>query len=99
MHDNQYLVSGGVSVLADSNLSEAMFDERNDRKFRYDSEMLSCLTPSAHPSPYVIHLQGQHYSYADRYPEEQRVFSEKIIMMTSSLKSVKSWLITTTRHT
>lgn len=77
MHDNQYLVSGGVSVLADSNLSEAMFDERNDRKFRYDSEMLSCLTPSAHPSLYVIHLQGQHYTYADRYPEEQRVFSEK----------------------
>lgn len=77
MHDNQYLINSGVSILADSNLSGAMFDERNDRKFRYDSEMLSCVTPATVPSLYVIHLQGQHYTYADRCPEEQRVFSEK----------------------
>lgn len=77
MHDNQYLVNSGVSLLADSNLSEAMFDERNSRKFRYDSEMLSAVTTSDIPSLYVIHLQGQHYTYADRYPAELRIFSEK----------------------
>lgn len=68
LYDNQYFVGQGITFLTDKHLSATLFNNRNDRSYRYDGDMISDIRKVKTPSLYVIHLQGQHYTYASRYP-------------------------------
>jgi len=70
MYDNQYFVGEGVTFLTDKELSETMFDYRNDKRYQYDGIMVDDLEVSDSLSLYVIHLWGQHYTYSQRFPQE-----------------------------
>lgn len=57
------------------------FDKRNQKTFRYDGQLIDCLTQniysgvpanSSDENLVVIHLMGQHVGYASRYPHEER---------------------------
>lgn len=69
MLDNQYFVGHGITFLTDEKLSSLMFDFRNTKHYRYDGDMLKDLRFTDAPQLFVIHLQGQHYTYSDRYPD------------------------------
>lgn len=66
---NQYGL-GGINFLSDRDLSNAMFDKRNDRMYKYDEELINEIEVNDSASLYVIHLWGQHYDYDQRYPKE-----------------------------
>jgi heptose-I-phosphate ethanolaminephosphotransferase len=47
-----------------------MFDTKNETKIRDDLDLINSMDISkTEPSLYVISLRGQHYTYANRYPE------------------------------
>lgn len=77
MLDNQYFVGNGITFLTDRELSKLMFDYRNSTGYQYDGEMIQDLQLKDMPQLIVMHLQGQHYTYANRYPKEFAVFSSK----------------------
>ena len=69
MYDNQYFLGQGVTFLTDGELSSILFDERNSHGYKYDGDMLEDVLKCEYPALYVFHLWGQHYTYANRYPE------------------------------
>lgn len=75
--DNQYFVGNGITFLTDSELSRQMFDYRNTTGYQYDGEMVKDLHLKDTPQLIIIHLQGQHYTYADRYPKDFSHFTSK----------------------
>ena len=77
MLDNQYFVGNGITFLTDSELSRQMFDYRNTTGYQYDGEMVKDLHLKDTPQLIIIHLQGQHYTYADRYPKDFSHFTSK----------------------
>ena len=77
MLDNQYFVGNGITFLTDEVLSSLMFDSRNTDGYDYDGEMLGDIHLEQRPQLIVLHLQGQHYTYSDRYPEAFARFSPK----------------------
>lgn len=70
MYDNQYFVGAGLSFLTDKTLSALMFDKRNNERFSFDGDMVQTIQICDMPALYVIHLWGQHYEYAQRYPKQ-----------------------------
>ena len=68
LYDNQYFVGNGVNFLTDADLSKLMFDVRNTQKYAYDMQMVSDMKKMSSPCLYVIHLNGQHYDYRERFP-------------------------------
>lgn len=69
--DNQYFIDEGVTFLADRDLSNAMFNYRNEAAYDYDGEMINNIPlPDSKKSNclYIIHLLGQHFVYRNRYP-------------------------------
>lgn len=76
MYDNQYLLGQGVTFLTDRGLSSIMFDKRNEHGYVYDGEMLDDVKLLEKPTLYVFHLWGQHYAYANRYPQSFGKFKE-----------------------
>ena len=76
MYDNQYILGQGVTFLTDKELNSKLFDERNERGYTYDGEMLDDMCRLSNPALYVFHLWGQHYRYANRYPESFHRFDE-----------------------
>ena len=76
MYDNQYFLGKGVTFLTDKELNSILFDERNERGYTYDGEMLDDMRRLSDPAVYVFHLWGQHYTYANRYPESFHRFDE-----------------------
>ena len=70
MFDNQYFIGKGITFLTDAKLSTQMFDYRNNKGYGYDGEILQDLHLSNEPQLIVLHLQGQHYTYSERYPQE-----------------------------
>ena len=70
MYDNQYFVGMGVTFLTDRELSNQLFDYRNADRATYDLSMVQTIEPQPEPALYVIHLWGQHYTYAERYPSD-----------------------------
>lgn len=77
MVDNQYFVGNGITFLTDNELSGLMFDDRNTHGYQYDGEMLKDMQLKDGPQLIVMHLQGQHYTFADRYPKQFARFSPK----------------------
>ncbi|MGN1363385.1 MAG: phosphoethanolamine transferase [Methanobrevibacter sp.] len=75
MYDNQYFVGSGISFLTDKELSDEMFDYRNNKRFTYDEDMIKSIHVNNKPSLYVIHLWGQHYTYKERYPNNFQKFT------------------------
>ena len=74
---NQWLVGQSNFAITNRGLSNLMFDNRNDKLFKYDMDMVQeCIANSIehHNAFYLIHLMGQHYTYSDRYPPEFGVF-------------------------
>lgn len=85
-----YDFSGGF-FLNNPTLSEAQFDTRNSQLYRYDAGLLSDydsklkngeividrVTPGkeTHHNLVIFHLIGQHVSYRQRCPDNQRVFT------------------------
>jgi len=77
MLDNQYFVGNGITFLTDKKLSKQMFGYRNTRHYKYDGEMLQEMEIKDVPQLIVLHLQGQHYTYSMRYPEQFKRFTSK----------------------
>lgn len=77
MLDNQYFVGHGITFLTDEKLSRLMFDYRNTKGYKYDEEMLQEIDMKDVPQLIVLHLQGEHYTYANRYPEQFKHFTSK----------------------
>lgn len=73
--DNQYFIGNGYTWITDNGLSEIMFDYRNQHEVGHDANLLKEIPNFADPQLIVIHLIGQHYTYADRYPSEFKHFT------------------------
>lgn len=69
MYENQYFIGSGISFLCDQDLSDILFDYRNDMRYVYDGDMVEAIEMTEQPSLYVIHLQGQHFEYEYDYPK------------------------------
>ena len=54
-----------------------MFDYRNTKGYDYDGEMLQDVRLIDSPQLIVLHLQGQHFIYSDRYPKRFTRFEPK----------------------
>ncbi len=89
---NQYLLKGflkgatnqaGNFFLADSELSDSLFDYRNQRSSKYDMGIVEQFKNYKSERGYanytldIIHLIGQHFEYSMRYPHSKATFSEK----------------------
>lgn len=89
LHDNQAtLVRGddqaevGTSNFMNSRkLSEANFDYRNERMYRYDMDLIEeairliqSESDGGIPTVDIIHINGQHFSAENRYPEGFGIF-------------------------
>ncbi len=75
MYDNQYFRGQGVTFMSDKELSDMLYDFRNKDRYGYDGDMVNDIEVSGTSSLYVIHLWGQHYTYAHRYPKEFALFN------------------------
>ena len=75
--DNQYFVGNRIMFLSDKELSSIMFDYRNTKGYDYDGEMLQDVRLIDSPQLIVLHLQGQHFIYSDRYPKRFTRFEPK----------------------
>lgn len=74
LYDNQYFIGNGTTFLTDKELSHTLFHYRNTHGFSYDGDMIEDIYISDSTSLYVIHLTGQHYTYANQYPKEFQYF-------------------------
>ncbi len=74
--DNQYFAGKAVSRLTDKKLSDIMFDYRNTDEVGFDENLITEIPDLAEPQLILIHLFGQHYIYANRYPSDFKRFSE-----------------------
>lgn len=73
-----YDFSGGF-FLNHPELSQAMFDTRNDQLYQYDSGLLDDFDKkekqqSTNHNLIIFHLIGQHVAYKQRYPSDRRYF-------------------------
>lgn len=73
-----YDFSGGF-FLNHPELSQAMFDTRNDQLYQYDSGLLDDFDKkekqqSTNHNLIIFHLIGQHVAYKQRYPSDRRHF-------------------------
>ena len=73
-----YDFSGGF-FLNHPELSQAMFDTRNDQLYQYDSGLLDDFDrkekqQSTNHNLIIFHLIGQHVAYKQRYPSDRRHF-------------------------
>ena len=89
---NQYFLKGflkgatnqaGHFFLADEELSDSLFDFRNQRSSKYDMGIVEQFKNYKSERGYanytldIIHLIGQHFEYSMRYPHSKATFSEK----------------------
>ncbi len=83
--DNQFTRTSGGALdyscayfLNPAPISEACFDFRNDRTFAFDDDFVSHYADSLSPRPAtltIVHLKGQHFDAAERYPEREAFFT------------------------
>ena len=76
LFDNQYFIGNGITWLTDQELSDILFDNRNEEPVGYDINLLSLIKESTKPQLLILHLIGQHYAYQNRYPQEFKQFTE-----------------------
>ncbi len=75
LYDNEFLVSADSYFFSRPDLSELMFDSRNDRFEKYDGDLVAKVQPTDSAAFTMIHLMGQHFQYVDRYPESYARFT------------------------
>lgn len=75
LYDNEFLVSYDSFFFSRPDLSELMFDSRNDSFEKYDGDLVAKVEPKDSAAFTMIHLMGQHFQYVDRYPAEYSRFS------------------------
>ncbi len=75
LYDNEFLVSKDSYFYSRPDLSELMFDSRNDKFEKYDGDLVATVELQDSAAFTLIHLMGQHFQYVDRYPEAYRRFS------------------------
>ena len=75
--DNQYLIGTGISFLSDKELSDILYDRRNEESFPSDGPFIETLpdVSACKRSLFVIHLEGQHFYYQDRYEQMSQTFT------------------------
>ena len=64
----------GGTIFNKPELSECLFDWRNDTLKQYDGELLDLIPDTSQlfqgPTLLIVHLMGQHVNYKSRYPKE-----------------------------
>lgn len=73
--ENQYLLGAAMNFLTDKKLSDLMFSNRQEFKYVHDEQMIDALVVNHAPALYILHLQGQHYAYENRYPNTFNKFT------------------------
>lgn len=56
-------------------ICEKSFDYRNDTLYKYDLDLVKNHRPTGINNFVVYHLMGQHFTYSDRFPKEESIFS------------------------
>ncbi len=69
LYENEFPLSHDTFFFNRPDLSEQMFDYRDDNITRYDDELAARMTPSEEPAFHMLHFMGQHFQYIDRFPE------------------------------
>ena len=68
----------GGTIFNKPELSESLFDWRNENLMQYDAEILDLMPDTSQlfdrPTLLIVHLMGQHVNYKERYPEEFEYF-------------------------
>lgn len=82
LYDNQYFIGNGITFLTDKELSNTLFHHRNTHRYSYDGDMIEDIHISDSISLYVIHLNGQHYTYNHQYPKEFQYFKAEDYIQT-----------------
>lgn len=75
LYDNEFLVSNDSFFFNRTDLSELMFDSRNDKFEKYDGDLVAKIEPKDSAAFTMIHLMGQHFQYVDRYPADYSRFT------------------------
>ena len=76
--DNMDLARNTSRVKDSRELSNLMFDYRNDVTFQYDEEIIKIINnKKSSQSLYVVKLKGQHYTYPDTYPSTYKKFNSE----------------------
>ena len=75
IYENQYLLGKSSNFLTDKSLSDLMFTTRKDFNYVLDEVLVDSIQPINGPALYILHLQGQHYIYKNRYPNSFTQFS------------------------
>lgn len=68
----------GGTIFNKPELSESLFDWRNQNLMQYDAQILDLMPDTLQlferPTLLIVHLMGQHVNYKERYPEEFEYF-------------------------
>lgn len=74
----------GGTIFNKPELSECLFDWRNENLKRYDGELFELMPDTAllfkSPTLLIVHLMGQHVKYNERYPKEFEKFRADDVM-------------------
>ena len=70
LYDNQYLINKNVSILNSKAISDVVFDYRNPI-ITSDDNLISQYDIQDDKELVIFHLNGSHYTYADRYPHDK----------------------------
>lgn len=73
--ENQYLLGTTLNFLTDKKLSDLMFSSRQEFKYVHDEQLIDAFALNHAPALYILHLQGQHYAYENRYPNTFKKFT------------------------
>lgn len=70
---NTWDLAGGT-IFNHGGLSDLQFDYRNEHVYAYDGDLLSAIPSAdsltAQPTLLIVHLEGQHVRYENKYPAE-----------------------------
>lgn len=75
IYENQYMLGKSMNFLTDKSLSDLMFTTRNDFNYVLDEALVDSIQLSKGPALYILHLQGQHYTYKNRYSNSYAKFT------------------------
>lgn len=73
--ENEFPVSHDTFFFSRKDLSDIMFDYRDDNRTRYDAELADRMVPRDSATFHLLHLIGQHFQYIDRFPSERAHFT------------------------
>lgn len=79
LYDNQFIAQGNM-VYNNPGVSDVLWDYRNPERMGDDMKLVNLVNiPNNKATLTVIHLDGQHYKYKNRYPEKFQRFTARDI--------------------